>query len=97
MTPEFDSITDPIAVDRWECKRGARTFTVKVEVGRPVPAEGDPNGDWCCPVFVETFTDRVIAVMGVGPVDALLNATFLIRKFAEDLDEWTPRAGDHPA
>lgn len=65
-----------------------------VQVGRPVPAAGDPNGDWCCPVYVEGFTGRVDRAMGVGPVDALLNATLLVRHFAEDLDEWSPRAGD---
>jgi hypothetical protein len=94
MLPRFESITDPVAVDRWECKKAGRTFTVTVQVGRPVPVEGDPNGDWCCPVFIESFTDRVVPAMGVGPVDAMLNATLLIRRFAEDLDEWSPRAGD---
>ncbi|HEY8751365.1 MAG TPA: hypothetical protein VIM11_25520 [Tepidisphaeraceae bacterium] len=95
MLPIFDSIADPIAVDRWECRRGGRTFTATIQIGRPVPVESDPNGDWCCPVFVETFTGRIIPVMGVGPIDALLNATLFIRRFAEDLDEWSRHPGDH--
>jgi hypothetical protein len=91
MLPSFDSITDPVAVDRWECKKAGRTFVVTVQVGRPVPAEGDPNGDWCCPVYIESFTNHVVPAMGVGPIDALLNATLLIRRFAESLEEWSPR------
>jgi hypothetical protein len=92
--PHFDSITDPIAVDCWKCKRGESAFTARIEVGRPIPAAGDPNGDWCCPVFIEKFNDRVTSTMGVSPVDALLNAVSLIRMFAEELDEWAPRATD---
>jgi hypothetical protein len=97
MLPRVDSTTDPIAVDRWECKKAGQTFTVTLQVGRPVPVKGDPNGDWCCPVFIESFTDHVVAAMGVGPIDAMLNATLLIRGFAEDLDEWSPRADDSAA
>ncbi|MBT5017303.1 hypothetical protein N8590_01320 [bacterium] len=93
-TPHFDRIDDPVAEDFWNCKKGGNSFIATIRVGRPILVGGDPNGDWCCPVLVQPFSPSVVAAMGVGPVDALLNATSLIQKFAEDLDEYSPRALD---
>ena len=66
----------------------------RIKVGKPRPAPHEPNGDWYCPVFVEHFTDRIVPAYGVGPVDALMNAVTLIRGFADEIGEFTPRATD---
>ena len=66
--------------------------TARIIVGRPRPTSGDPNGDWMCAIFIENFTDRIVPVMGVGPVDALKNAMLLVAEFEKKVGPVTPRA-----
>ena len=92
--PEVLSIDDPIATDRWAYmdKKGNERIA-EVAVGRPVPVDPhDPASDWYCPVRVEHFSPGVVTAMGVGPVDALLNATTLIEAFKASMVGVSPRA-----
>jgi len=91
--PQLKRIVDPIADDHWsyDGPDGARV-TSHVSVGRPEPWSHDRQGDWICPVSIEHFTDRVVPVAGVGPVDALMNAVALVKNFAEHVGQFTPRA-----
>jgi hypothetical protein len=89
----IDKTADIVAADerRYETPSG-QTRVSRIEIERPLPAPDDPNGDWYCPVFVEHFTDRIVPAYGVGPVDALMNAMMLVRSFADQIREFTPRA-----
>jgi hypothetical protein len=92
----IDKITDPVAADEWRYRTASGESRVsRIEIGRPQRAPDDPNGDWYCPVFVEDFTDRIVPAYGVGPVDALMNAMALVRSFADQIGEFTPRALEH--
>lgn len=91
--PEVDSIDDPIAEDRWAYHEKGQRKVAQVVIGKPQPAKDDPNGDWMCPVFVERFTDRIVPVLGVGPVDALKNALTIVAEFERKVGPVTPRAG----
>ena len=62
-----------------------RKRQARIEVGRPQAEPDDQNHDWFCPVFVEGYTPHVIPVMGVGPIDALMNAVALLRGFHESI------------
>lgn len=92
----IDKITDVIAADDWRYPTSTGTTAIaRIQIGRPQPVPEDPNGDWYCPVFVEHFTDRVVPAYGVGPVDTLMNAATLVRGFADQMGEFTPRASEH--
>ena len=91
--PEFAIIEDPIAEDVWSYNDGGGAERKSlVRIGRPRPWPGDPNGDWFCPFEVEHFTDGVRTAVGVGPVDALMNAVSIVRAFADGLGGFSPRA-----
>jgi hypothetical protein len=93
----IDKITDIVASDEWRYRTtDGGTAVSRIEIGRPERVPDDPNGDWCCPVFVEHFTDRIVPAYGVGPVDALMNAITLVRGFADQIGSYTPRASDYP-
>ena len=91
--PEFNSIDDPVAEDHWSYIEEGGEKVARLAIGRPQLAPDDPNGDWVCPVFIEHFTDRIVAVIGVGPIDALKNAMVLVREFEMKVGPVTPRAG----
>jgi hypothetical protein len=93
--PQLKRIIDPIADDHWSYggPDGMRV-TSRVSVGRPQPWPRDTQGDWICPVSIEHFTDGVTTVAGVGPVDALMNAMALVKAFAEQVGQFTPRASE---
>jgi hypothetical protein len=92
----IDKITDIVAADNWRYQTPTgKAVVARIEIGRPVRAPGDPNGDWYCPVFVEHFTNRIVPAYGVGPVDALMNAITLVRGFADQIGNFTPRASEH--
>jgi hypothetical protein len=80
------SVARPIASDVWTFRdaQGLKRQT-RIEVGRPQPVPDDQNHDWFCPVFVEGWTPHVIPAMGVGPIDALMNAATLLRSFHESI------------
>ena len=90
--PEIKSIDAPIADDHWTYSDSGQEKTARIIVGRPQPAFGDPNEDWMCAIFNENFTDRIVPVMGVGPVDALRNAMLLVVEFEKKVGPVTPRA-----
>ena len=92
----INEITDLVAADEWRYRtEGGQSRVSRIEIGRPQRAPDDSNGDWYCPVFVEHFTARIVPAYGVGPVDALMNAVTLIRRFADQVGEFTPRASEH--
>jgi hypothetical protein len=96
MLPKIDKIADPIAEDHWHYKtKDGKVVVARILIGRPARVTGDFEGDWFCPVSIEGFTDRVVPAMGVGPVDALMNAITLVRSFAEKIGDFTPRAAEH--
>jgi hypothetical protein len=90
----IEKIADAIATDDWSYKASdGKTIVAHIEVGRPQPAPTDfSEGDWYCPVFIEGFTPHIIPAMGVGPVDALMNAIILIRTFSGKIGTFAPRA-----
>lgn len=92
----LDQIADPIAVDQWRYSApSGRPMTLRSEIGRPQRAPNDRKEDWYCPIFIEHFMRGVVPIIGVGPVDALMNAMTLCRRFADQIGEFTPRAADH--
>jgi hypothetical protein len=75
-------ISDVIAQDDWFYKRDdGSTYRTRIIVGRPRPINrrSEPS-DWFCPVFIEGTTPKVMKIMGVGPVDSLMNALNLVKK-----------------
>lgn len=96
MLPRIERIDDIIASDTWgyQTQEGETAFA-RIEVGRPQPIPGNPNGDWYCPVFIEGFNKHIAPIAGVGPVDDLLNAMTLVQKFADRIGDYWPRAIDH--
>ena len=84
-TMKKSRIDDVIADGFWrlpdamrKLRRGRRT--AYIAIGRPRP-DGDPRGDWICPIQIEHFTDKALKARGVGPLDALLNAVSLLNQF----------------
>ena len=92
------SVNEPIASDTWTYKgpKGRRQ-TARIQLGRPQPVPDDKNTDWFCPVFIEGWTAHVIPVMGIGPVDSLMNAITLVRSFREHINELQILRGASPA
>ena len=89
---QIEKITDVIAADDWSYKTSdGKTVVAHIEVGRPQLAPDEYDGDWYCPVFIEGFTPRIVPAMGVGPVDALMNAITLVRTFGKKIGEYSPR------
>jgi hypothetical protein len=60
-------------------------------VGRPIHYPQERL--WYCPVKIEGYTRGVDTVFGMGPVDALMNAMTLVKRF---FDEVTPTPGAKP-
>jgi hypothetical protein len=91
--PQLTAIDDPIADDFWsyETDEGARHI-VRVTIGRPAPIPRDPNGDWYCPLRIEQRTPEILCMVGVGPVDALANATRVVSDHFHELRKVSPRA-----
>lgn len=91
--PKLSAISDPIADDRWAYKTPEGTArTSRVTVGRPAPLPVDPNGDWYCPLYFEHVTPEILCVVGVGPVDALMNAMRFVWDRFQEFSEVQPRA-----
>ncbi|XXF78269.1 hypothetical protein P2318_00495 [Myxococcaceae bacterium GXIMD 01537] len=91
--PRLSSIDDPIADDFWahENDEGVRRVS-HVTLGRPVPIPNDPGGLWYCPVRIEPGLSEILCVVGVGPVDALVNASRVVSDFFHELRKVSPRA-----
>ncbi|MCP3142072.1 hypothetical protein [Pyxidicoccus xibeiensis] len=89
--PKLAAIDDPIADDYWsyETRDGTRR-TSRVTIGRPAPLED--KRDWYCPILFEHVTEGIYYSYGVGPVDALMNAMYFVRRRFYALKEVQPRA-----
>jgi|RhiMetdeSRZDD1v2_1073273.scaffolds.fasta_scaffold5001189_1 hypothetical protein len=73
--PDLTRITDVLVEGPLHCRDG--TFFIRVGAAK---ADGD---DHFTPLEVEGFFEGVIAVYGVGPVDSLMNAMGLVRRYFE--------------
>ncbi len=90
--PKLSSIDDPIANDHWSYKLPDGTERMsRVTIGRPTLIPGDTNANWYCPMFFEHVTPEIVCVVGVGPVDALMNAMKFVWDRFQELDEVSPR------
>lgn len=79
---KIDEIEDVIARDRWSYKNNdGRTLSAEIVVGRPFRTSKEGKESWVCPVFIETFTTRVISAIGSGPVESLMSAMTLVKAF----------------
>jgi hypothetical protein len=89
--PKLAAIDDPIADDYWsyETRDGTRR-TSRVTIGRPAPLLD--KKDWYCPLLFEHVTEGIYYAYGVGPVDALMNAMYFVRRRFYALKEVQPRA-----
>jgi hypothetical protein len=92
--PQLTTIDDPIAEDLWSYTAiDGSTKVSRLIVGRPQPLPGEADQTWYCPLSIEGHLPGIKCIMGVGPVDALMNAMTLVRRFFEEQADVTPRAG----
>ena len=93
--PQLTSIDDPIADDFWsyENDEGVK-HVARVTIGRPAPIPGDLSGNWYCPLRIEhrVVNSEILCMVGVGPVDALVNATRIVSDHFHELRKVSPRA-----
>jgi hypothetical protein len=89
--PKLSSIDDPIAEDHWHYRTEDGTQrTSRIIIGRPAPlADGK---SWYCPYSFEHVTRGIDYAFGAGPVDALMNAMYFVRRRFYEFDEVSPRA-----
>jgi hypothetical protein len=87
--PKLVGVDDPIADDHWEyvASRGKRRVS-RLTVGRPVYYARERL--WYCPVRIEGYTAGVDTVFGLGPVDALMNAMTLVKRFFDEKKNVVP-------
>lgn len=91
--PDFETVDDLVAEDKWSYVDIDGTARVsRISIGRPRRWPDDVQGDWLCPLEIEHYTDGVHAIVGVGPVDALLNAMGIVKAFADKIGKFVPRA-----
>jgi hypothetical protein len=96
--PRLTTIDDAIADDLWShTTKEGETRVSRIVVGRPRPLPGEADRAWYCPLSIEGYLPGIKCVMGVGPVDALMNAMTLVRRFFEEHSDVTPRAGVPPS
>jgi hypothetical protein len=84
--PKLTQIEDPIADDYWQYTfPPGKKHISRLTVGRPVHY---PQGRcWYTPVMVEGYLPQVTPVFGEGPVDSLINAVMLLKKFNDEIGE----------
>ena len=84
--PSLTKIDDPIATDVWEYRSDGIVVRTLIEVGRPTRIDNDDaTSEWYCPLRIEGwFEEEVRVVVGLGSVDALMNAMSLVKKFFEE-------------
>jgi len=93
--PQPKRVRDRIADDRWSYRTAdGKEMTSRITVGRPYRWPGSRRQDWICLILIEGFTDGVVTIAGVGPVDSLMNALGMVKAFAEQIGQFTPRASD---
>ena len=87
---KIDTIENVIARDQWRYKnKDGKTVSAEIIVGKPFlfPLSKGEQESWVCPVFIETFTTRVISAVGAGPVESLLSAMTLVKAFFDMYQE----------
>jgi hypothetical protein len=79
--PRITEITDVIADSTMEFRSpdGVRGF-FRVRVGRP---QAFPPHDYYCPLEVEGLFAGIKPIFGTGPVDSLMNAMGLVRRYLD--------------
>lgn len=89
--PKLAKSEEPMAEDCWRytTPQGKRR-TSKIAVGRPVHFPQERC--WYAPVMIEGYLPRVTPVFGEGPVDSLMNAMTLIKRFHDEIREIVPGA-----
>ena len=81
--PKLSEVTDVIAESYLEYRtRDGTEGRFLVKVGRPRPHEDD----YYCPLQVEGLFQGVKPIFGVGPVDSLMNAMGLVRRYFEHMN-----------
>jgi hypothetical protein len=91
---QISTVDEVVAEDWWEYYKHGRKYVSRVAVGKPTP---DPSGqDWYCPLLFENELDGWKAIYGVGPVDALMNATLFIRLRFNEYYNTKPHGGKKP-
>lgn len=93
--PHLTSIEDPIADDFWSYENDDGVQHIaRVTIGRPAPIPNDPQGNWYCPLYIEhrATPSEILCMVGVGPVDALVNATRVVSDHFHELRKVSPRA-----
>jgi hypothetical protein len=93
--PQLTSIDAPVADDFWSYKNDDGVqHLARVTIGRPAPIPNDPNGDWYCPLRIEhrSTKSEILCMVGVGPVDAMINAARVVSDHFHELRKVTPRA-----
>jgi hypothetical protein len=89
--PKLTAIDDPIADDYWSYRTEDGTKrTSRITIGRPASLED--GKDWYCPMYFEHVTRGIDYAFGAGPVDALMNAMYFVRRRFYEFDEVTPRS-----
>jgi hypothetical protein len=89
--PKLTRIEDPIADDYWRytTPQGKRRVS-RLTVGRPVPFPQERC--WYSPVMIEGYLPQITPVFGEGPVDSLMNAMTLVKRFHDENREIVPGA-----
>ncbi len=89
--PRLTRIDAPIAKDYWKyaTPQGERRIS-RIVVGRPVHFPQERC--WYSPVMIEGYLAHVTPVFGEGPVDSLMNAMALVKKFHDENREIVPGA-----
>ncbi len=81
-------IENIIAQDKWYYKnKDGKTVSAEIIIGKPSQKLHEEKPCWVCPVYIETFTTRVISAVGAGPVEALLSAMTLVKAFFDMYQE----------
>jgi hypothetical protein len=69
---------------------------IEIIVGRPFAIASAEIPKWECPLYIQGMTQGVMQIWGVGPVDALLNATTIVKGILAGLPDATPMEGHAP-
>lgn len=87
--PKLTGIEDPIADDCWRytTPQGEKRIS-RITVGRPVHFPQERC--WYSPVMIEGYLTKVTPIFGEGPVDSLMNAMTLIKRFHDENREIVP-------